>query len=166
LGVWVYGDGSGNTLKVWIRDAEGEVLQFALGAVGPPGWRILEAPISGTVPPWDRISGNGNGRIDAPARLDAIVLDDAPDAFVGGGTIYLDDMFAISGPEAYDAQFRRGDIAIDVLWAPAPVRASISTSASTATLITRDGATTTIVASDGRLVIDLGPAPVYVVHRR
>jgi hypothetical protein len=75
-------------------------------------------------------------------------------------------MFAISGPEAYDAQFRRGDIAIDVLWAPAPVRASISTSASTATLITRDGATATIVASDGRLVIDLGPAPVYVVHRR
>jgi len=52
------------------------------------------------------------------------------------------------------------------LWAPAPVRASISTSASTATLITRDGATATIVASDGRLVIDLGQAPVYVVHRR
>jgi hypothetical protein len=166
LGMWVYGDGSGNTLKVWLRDAEGEVLQFALGAVGSPGWRMLEAPIGGTVPPWDRISGNGNGRIDAPARLDAIVLDDAPDAFVGGGTIYLDDMFAISGPEAYDAQFRRGDIAIDVLWAPAPVRASISTSASTAALITRDGAATTIVASDGRLVIDLGPAPVYVVHRR
>lgn len=166
LGVWVYGDGSGNTLKVWIRDAEGEVLQFALGTVGPPGWRILEAPIIGSVPSWDRIWGSGNGRIDFPARLDAIVLDDTPDAFAGGGTIYLDDMFAISGPEAYDAQFQRGDVTIDVLWSPTPVRASIRTSVSTATLVQRDGATSTIVASDGRLVVDLGPAPIYIIHRK
>jgi hypothetical protein len=79
---------------------------------------------------------------------------------------YLDDLFAISGPEAYDAQFQRGDATIDVLWAPTPVRASIRTSASTAVLVTRDGTTSTIVASENRLVIDLGPAPVYVVHRR
>ncbi len=165
LGIWVYGDGSGNTLKVWIRDAKGEVLQFALGTIGPPGWRILEAPITGVAPQWDRISGNGNGRIDFPARLEAIVLDDTPDSFTGSGTIYLDDLFAVSGPEAYNAHFQRGDATIDVLWAPTPVRASIRTSTSTATLITRDGATSTIVASEGRLVLDLGPAPVYVIHR-
>ncbi|MDW8147521.1 MAG: glycosyl hydrolase [Roseiflexaceae bacterium] len=166
LGMWVYGDGSGNTLKVWVRDAEGEVLQFALGVIGPPGWRILEAPIAGIAPEWDRISGSGNGRVDFPARLDAVVLDDLPDAFAGGGVVYLDDLFAISGPEAYDAQFQRGDTTIDVLWAPTPVRASIRTGASTATLVTRDGATSTINASEGRLVLDLGPAPIYVVHRR
>ncbi|MGC9037988.1 MAG: glycosyl hydrolase, partial [Roseiflexus sp.] len=166
LGLWVYGDGSGNTLKVWVRDAEGEVLQFTLGAIGPPGWCILEAPIVGVAPEWDRISGNGNGRVDFPARLDAIVLDDAPDDLASGGTIYLDDLFAVSGPEAYDAQFQRGDTTIDVLWAPAPVRASIRTGASTADLVTRDGGSSTIIASEGRLVIDLGPAPVYVVHRR
>lgn len=166
IGVWVYGDGSGNTLKIWLRDAEGEVLQFALGTIGPPGWRLLETPIGATVPAWDRISGSGNGRLDFPARLDAVVLDDSPDAFAGNGVIYLDDMVAISGPEAYDAQLQRGDQAIDALWAPAPVRASIRTSAPTATLMTRDGATSTIAASNGRLVIDLGPAPVYIIHRR
>ena len=26
LGLWVYGDGSGHTIKVWLRDAEGELL--------------------------------------------------------------------------------------------------------------------------------------------
>lgn len=166
LGIWVYGDGSGNTLKVWLRDAEGEILQFALGTIGPPGWRLLEAPIGGNVPSWDRVGGNGNGRLDFPARLDAIVLDDAPDAFAGDGVIYLDDLFVVSGPEAYDAQLQRGDEAIDVLWSPTRVRASIRTAAPTALLVTRDGAPTTIAAANGRLVLDLGPAPVYVTHRR
>ena len=33
IGVWVYGDGSGHALKVWLRDAGGETLQFRLGFV-------------------------------------------------------------------------------------------------------------------------------------
>ncbi|HWQ15050.1 MAG TPA: glycosyl hydrolase [Roseiflexaceae bacterium] len=166
VGLWVYGDGSGNALKLWLRDREGEVLQYALGAVGPPGWRLLQAQVGGAVAPWDRISEGGDGRLDFPARLEAIVLDDAPDTFAGRGTIVVDDLVALSGPEAYDMQLQRGGEALDVLWAPTPVRASIETAALSALVVSRDGTERSVAAVAGRIELDLGPAPVYVRHRR
>ncbi len=127
LGMWVYGDGSGHTIKVWLRDAEGEILQYALGTAGPAGWRLLQAPIGGTVPEWNRITKGGNGQLDFPAAVYALVLDDAPDRAVSSGTIYLDDLTAISGPEAYDLQVDRNGQALDVLWAPDGLRARLPT---------------------------------------
>lgn len=166
VGLWVYGDGSGNALKLWLRDSEGEVLQFTLGAVGAPGWRLLQATVGGEVAAWDRITDEGNGRVDFPARVEAVVLDDAPDAFAGGGTIVIDDLVAISGPEAYDVQLEVRGEALDVLWAPTPVRAGIRTAAPSGALTARDGAASTIPATGGRLEVDLGSAPVYLRHRR
>jgi hypothetical protein len=166
LGIWVYGDGSGHTLKLWLRDAEGELLQFALGTVGPPGWRLIQAPIGGTVPPWNRISKDGNGRLDFPARVDAIVLDDGNDRFIGDGTILLDDLIAISGPEAYDLQLQHGATSIDVLWSPEGLPAAISTTSTSAGVVERDGSERQVAAQDGRITLDLGPAPVYVHHSR
>ncbi len=166
LGLWVYGDGSGNTLKLWLRDAENEILQYTLGTVGPSGWRLLQAPLGGAVASWDRITQGGNGRLDFPVRLEAIVLDDAPDTFTGDGTIYLDDLITISGPEAYDLELRRGDAALDVLWAPAPLHARISSTATRANIVERDGAAHEIPVDDSRLGLDLGPAPIYVQHTR
>lgn len=166
LGLWVYGDGSGNVLKLWLRDTEGEILQYTLGPVGPPGWRLLQAPIVASPPAWDRISNSGNGQLDLPARLAAIVLDDAPDSFRGSGTIYLDDLTAISGPEAYNLQLRQGDDALDVLWAPGSVRAAIRSAAAQANVVDRDGATQAVAVTQGRIILDLGPAPVYVFHTR
>lgn len=166
IGIWVHGDGSGNMLKVWLRDGEGEVLQYTLGSIGAPGWRLLQAPIGGVVPQWDRITEEGNGRLDMPIRLEAIVLDDLPDSFRGRGTIYLDDLTAISGPEAYNLQLRRGDQAIDVLWAPAPIRASITSRAPRAAIALWNDTPSAITAADGRLTLDLGPAPQYVFHTR
>ncbi|NCC37013.1 MAG: hypothetical protein EOM24_34145, partial [Chloroflexia bacterium] len=107
LGVYVYGDGSGHALKVWLRDAEGETLQFRLGFVGASGWQFLSAPLSGQVEAYNRVSGSGNLRLDLPARLIALVLDDEPDTATGSGTIYLDDVTVLSGPPAYGARFQR-----------------------------------------------------------
>jgi polysaccharide biosynthesis protein PslG len=166
LGLWVHGDGSGNLVKLWLRDAEGEVLQFTLGAVGAPGWRLLQAQIGGEVPSWDRIAGEGDGRVDFPVRVEAIVLDDAPDTFAVAGTIVIDDLVAISGPEAYDMQLEVDGEALDVLWAPTPVRAGIRTAAASATGFTRDGAPASVAVVGDRLELDLGPAPVYVRHKR
>lgn len=166
LGLWVYGDGSGSTVKVWLRDAEGEVLQYALGTVGPPGWRLLQTPIDAHVASWNRISGSGNGRLDFPARLDAIILDDAPDTFRGAGTIYLDDLISINGPEAYDLQLRQGDSTLDVLWAPTPLRAKIDSTSADARVVERDGAERVVAVSGGALELNLGPAPIYVRHTR
>jgi hypothetical protein len=166
LGMWVYGDGSGHRLKLWLRDAEGEVLQFALGAVGPPGWRLLEAPIGGTVAPWNRISEGGNGRLDFPARVAAIVLDDGDDRFVGDGAILLDDLIAISGPEAYDMQLNQGGESLDVLWSPTGLRAAITSKSASATQIDGEGKELTIAAKNGRLSLALGPSPIFVRHQR
>ncbi len=166
LGLWVYGDGSGNTLKLWLRDAQDEVLQYTLGTVGAPGWRLLQAPLGSPVAAWNRIGTDGDGRLDFPARVEAIVLDDAPDAFSGRGTIYLDDLIAINGREAYDLQLRRGDLALDVLWAPEPVRARISTAATDASALDRDGTPMVAPVKQAKIAVSLGPAPVYVLHTR
>ncbi|MDQ2998788.1 MAG: glycosyl hydrolase [Chloroflexota bacterium] len=166
LGLWVYGDGSGHTIKVWLRDAKGEVLQFALGTVGPRGWRLIQAPIGGTAGSWNRITKNGNGRLDFPAHLDSIVLDDGDDRFIGAGTILLDDLIAISGPEAYDLQLQQGTTAIDVLWSPESLPAAITSASPSANITDRDGAERKVAVQDGKITLDLGPAPVYVRHRR
>src|SRR5262249_1342451 len=146
--------------------AEGEVLQYTLGTVGPPGWRLLQAPIGGVVAPWNRISAGGNGRLDFPARIDSIVLDDGDDRFIGTGTILLDDIIAISGPEAYDLQLNQGGGALDVLWSPEGLRAAIFSASASAGVIARDGAEHSVVVQDRKITLDLGPAPVYVRHTR
>lgn len=166
LGMWVYGDGSGHTLKLWLRDAEGEVLQYALGTVGGAGWRLLQTQISGRVAPWNRVTDDGNGQLDFPAAVYALVLDDAPDAATGSGLMYLDDLTAISGPEGYDLQVLRGDETVDVLWAPEGVRARLPTASITASVTELDGEVRSDSAEDGYLTFALGPAPVFVQHQR
>jgi polysaccharide biosynthesis protein PslG len=166
IGLWVYGDGSGGSVKVWLRDATGELLQFSLGTVGPPGWRLLQAPVGVQVGAGDRLTPGGDGRLDFPTRLDAIVLDDAPDSFVGDGAIYLDDLLAISGPEAYDLELRRGASALDVLWASGPIGATLSSDEEHAQMIARDGARSIASIANGRIGLSLAPAPLYVVQTR
>jgi len=166
IGAWVYGDGSTHGVKVWIRDAEGEVLQFVLGPVGAPGWHFLRAPIGGEVEPGNVIVPGGNRRVDFPAALQAIVLDDLVDSFVGGGTLWIDDLSVISGHEVYDLRLERAGEALDILWSPPGARVNLATAATSARLIERGGAESTVNAQGGRLRVNLGPAPVYLWHRR
>jgi hypothetical protein len=164
LGVWVYGDGSGHALKVWLRDKEGEVLQFRLGFIGSGGWQFLSAPINGPVEAFNRVSGSGNLRLDLPAALNALVLDDEPDSFNGSGTIYLDDMTATSGPEAYGVRFNKGNSVVDVLWAPQGGQVFVPTSVAQGTLVDRSGGSSTVSASSGQFAVNVGPSPVYLNH--
>lgn len=166
LGVWVTGDGSGHGVKVWLRDAEGELLQLNLGTVGAPDWHFISTPIGIEVDPGNRIAGNGNGRLDFPASLVALVLDDVTDASTGNGTIYLDALTAISGREVYDMRLQRGDEALDILWSPPSTRVGFRTAASSGRLVERDGQVSEISAIDGRFSLTVGPAPIYLWHRR
>ena len=166
LGVWVYGDGSTHGVKVWLRDAEGELLQYVLGTVGPPGWHFISAPLGAAVEPGNHLEGHGNSRLDFPATLEAIVLDDVVDSFIGSGTIYLDDLSVITGHEVYDLRLQRGADSLDVLWSPPGARVSLRTTSAQAGLISRDGVESTVPAQDGWLSVNLGPAPVYLGHRR
>lgn len=164
IGMWVYGDTSGHTLKIWLRDAEGEILQYTLGAIGPPGWRFMQAQLAGSVPSWNRISAGGNGRLDMPARVEGLVLDDGPDSFVGSGSIIIDDITALSGPEGYDLRVQQNQAQVDVLWAPQPVLVSIASPGATASVSTRDGGQRSVAVRNGRLVLTIGPAVTYVRH--
>jgi hypothetical protein len=166
VGMWVYGDRSGHNMKVWLRDARGEILQYALGAVGPASWRFLQAPIGGSVAAGDRITPGGNGRLDGAASLVAIALDDSPDRSSSSGSIYLDAVVALSGPEAYDLRLQREDVSIDVLWSPEPLVVSVATRTAQARVAERGGESRGLAAENGRLVMQIGPSPIFVRHLR
>lgn len=166
IGIWVYGDGSGNTLRFWLRDAEGETLQYSLGTVGGPGWHFRSAPIGGSVEPGNIVTPGGNGRLDFPVSVVALVLDDTPDSFVGSGTIFLDDLTVLQGREAYDIRMARNGAALDVLWSPPGTLVAIPTRSTSARQVDRDGDTHTITTGDNRYRIDIGPAPMYIWHTR
>jgi len=92
VGAWVYGDGSGHYLNVWIQDAQNEIWSVHLGRVGGAGWR----QVAGTLDPnlsWPsgHISGPENGAVDYPIRFYALVLD-RPGSGPQNGQIYIDDI--------------------------------------------------------------------------
>ncbi len=164
VGMWVYGDGSGHALKVWLRDAEGETLQFRLGFVGTPGWKFLSTAINVPVESYNRISGSGNLRLDFPASLVALVLDDEPDSFTGSGTIYLDDITELSGPEAYGVRFNKAGEVVDVLWAPQVTEITLPTNSAQGTRVELWGETKTESASGGQFRFAVGPNPIFLSH--
>ncbi|HMQ52352.1 MAG TPA: protein kinase [Anaerolineae bacterium] len=95
---WVYGDGSGHYLNVWVRDNGGETRQFSFGQIKHSGWQELTAVLDPKQPwPAGHIDGPDNGKIDYPISLRALVFDDAPDSYQGAGKIYIDDITSATG---------------------------------------------------------------------
>ncbi len=100
ISVWVYGDGSGHFLNVWIMDAENEVWSVHLGKVGGAGWQKLSGRIDPNRPwPSGHVFGPENGKIDYPIRFYGIVLD-RPGSGPRSGIIYLDDLAMSRAEEA------------------------------------------------------------------
>ena len=163
IGLWVYGDGGGSALKVWLRGAGGEVLQYRLGYVGAAGWQFLTTSITSQVEPWNRISG-GSSQLSFPATLQAIVLDNDT-SNVRSGSIYLDDLSGLRGPEAYGVRFNRADgQVVDLLWASTPTQVSLPSSSPQATLVDRWGNTSQTAAQGGQISLSLGPSPLFLTH--
>ncbi len=161
VGLWVYGDGSGNIVHLRLVDEEGEVLQYRLGFIGAPGWHFLSTSITGSVERGNRIT-DGNGRLDGTFRVRELVVDDHPDTTAVSGTIYVDDLIAYQGPEVYAERFQSGTVVIDVVWALAETTVRFPAETPVATVTDRSGQRRTVFASDGELVLTVGPAPVYV----
>jgi len=94
ISAWVYGDGSGHYLNVWIQDAQNQIWSVHLGKVGGQGWQQMTGYIDPTLPwPSGHISGPDNRTVDYPIRFYALVLDR-----IGGpqtGQIYIDDISAL-----------------------------------------------------------------------
>lgn len=97
IGMWVYGDGSGNWLRARLRDKNGTggalQLDFTKEEEGInwKGWRHVEASVpSGLTPPL---------RLDVPVRLMATSRSPGPK---GSGAIYVDEIRALYGPSRDD----------------------------------------------------------------
>jgi len=92
IGAWVYGDGSGHYLNVWVQDTQNEIWSVHLGQVGGSGWRqmvgILDSNLSW---PSGHISGPANGAIDYPIRFYALALDRTGSG-PRSGRVYVDDI--------------------------------------------------------------------------
>jgi hypothetical protein len=59
----LYGDGSGNGLKLQVTDAKGELFEIELGAIGPAGWKHVRAE---SIELWPHSGDDSDGIVDLP----------------------------------------------------------------------------------------------------
>ncbi len=98
ISAWVYGDGAGHFLNVWLKDDKGQMWQMSFGQVKHTGWQEMTTFLDPGQPwPSGHISGPNNGAIDYPISFQALVLDDGSDNYSGSGTIYIDDLNSQEG---------------------------------------------------------------------
>ena len=99
LTAWVYGDGAGHFLNVWLQDKAGEVRSYTFGQIKHQGWQQLTAWLNDQAPwPVGHISGANNQKLDYPVSFFALVLDGVPDGQASRGVIYVDDLRATDAP--------------------------------------------------------------------
>jgi hypothetical protein len=98
ISAWVYGDGSGHFLNVWVKDVNGQTWGMSFGPIKHTGWQEMTAYIDPSQPwPSGHISGPNNNVIDYPISFQALVLDDGSDNYRGSGTIYIDNLNSQAG---------------------------------------------------------------------
>jgi hypothetical protein len=91
LGVWVYGDASGNTLRLRFMDTLGQTFQASGPAIDFKGWRYVKIPMDGSdLTHW----GKGDGTIHYPIHWDTpLLLDSTKEK--SAGEIWFTDMTLI-----------------------------------------------------------------------
>jgi hypothetical protein len=78
VGMWVYGDGSGNMLRCRVTDSTGQTFQPDYGHLTWTGWRFVTMRLDGAFPGfW---GGASDGIVRYPIRWEAVVLVDSNQA--------------------------------------------------------------------------------------
>jgi len=99
LVAWVYGNGSGHFLNVWVQDAAGEIRQYTFGRLTHQGWQQMTSWFDERRGwPNTHVDGPDNGKLDYPVRLYAVVLDSVPHGQASEGMIFLDEVFTTQQP--------------------------------------------------------------------
>ncbi|HLK61232.1 MAG TPA: cellulase family glycosylhydrolase [Chthonomonadaceae bacterium] len=87
LGMWIYGDNSGDILNARFTDATGQTFQPTVGRIDWQGWRYvtfsLRADHAGY---W---GGAKDGRVHYPIHLDTVALVDSPGGRGGKGVVTI-----------------------------------------------------------------------------
>jgi hypothetical protein len=87
LGLWIYGDNSGNALRLRVIDARGQTFQPSGPRLDWTGWRWVEFDLAD----WSKAGhwgGANDGVPQHPLRLDTLLLVDGPRAPTAG-TVYF-----------------------------------------------------------------------------
>jgi hypothetical protein len=166
VGLWVSGNNSGHLVQIQLEDETGEILQFPLGVVEGADWTWMQTPVTGTPSAGNRLGGGDeNGRLDGTVTVRALVVDDQPNAARARGTIWVDDLTAISGAEVYGFRWSTPQETIDVVYGPGGGYARIPTTSTRATVVDRDGNRAQITARNGVLNVAVSARPRYIHHQ-
>ena len=84
LGMWVYGDGSSNLLRMRFRDASGQTWQPGGAPIDWKGWRFYQFPIDTKASSW-----GGDGQLHWPITLDTLALLDSDSKTDNKGEVYF-----------------------------------------------------------------------------
>ncbi len=87
FGLWVYGDGSGNLLRLRFADATGQTFQPHGDAMHWKGWRYVVFRLDGTQA--EHWGGANDGQLHYPIRWDALLLIDSAGHHQTQGQIYI-----------------------------------------------------------------------------
>jgi len=88
LGLWVYGDGSGNIARMRFTDATGQTFQPEGEAVKWKGWRYITFPLDGTHAGfWG--NDKADGTVHYPIHIDTLFLFDSANRQKQEGTVYI-----------------------------------------------------------------------------
>jgi uncharacterized membrane protein len=96
LRMQVLGDGSTHFLNTWVQDAKGQLWQFSFGRINHQGWQAMEAPLDPSLGWPNQAIGHSATSIAYPIKLYALVLDGYTSDQAFTGSIYVDDLEAIS----------------------------------------------------------------------
>jgi hypothetical protein len=114
VGFWVYGDNNSAIFRILLRDANNQLLQYNVGKAGTKGWHRLKAYLPGP-----QANQSGSTALAYPLSFQSIQVVRQPDPLEAafGGTVYLDDFYAESGPNMQDYRFTRPNgKTLDVVW--------------------------------------------------
>jgi polysaccharide biosynthesis protein PslG len=95
LGMWVFGDGSGATLRMRFEDASGQTFQPDYGVVDWTGWRFVKWPLHGRGA--GRWGGANDGVVRHPIRITTPLLIDNTVGAGATGSIVVTGIFVAGG---------------------------------------------------------------------
>jgi len=95
--VWVYGDGSGQPMRLRITDATGETFQYHMPDITWEGWREATASLAKPLVHW---GGDNDGEWDLPLRLDSVLVDSGKEPFES--LVYFDDLTYVADVRPVD----------------------------------------------------------------
>lgn len=93
IGIWIYGDKSGNYVRTRLTDSTGQTFQPHLATVDFEGWRFTTCRLEAANMGW--WAGANDGIIHWPAKWDTTLLFDSAGGKEQSGEIYIGPMWAI-----------------------------------------------------------------------